>query len=214
MNKLIVPYGKTTSLILSDSSKIWVNSGTTLIYPPVFDLNKREIYVEGEIYIEVAKKDTLPFVVKTAQMNINVHGTKFNVSAYKEDETQFVVLVEGSVAVKNKKLEKEEELSPDDKYEYSNLSNKDQIEKVNSHDYICWRQGFLHFEDEHLNVVLKKLERFYNIPLHYDADAVKKIIVSGKLDLEENIENVLNIISITTSITFYKSENYIKIEVS
>ncbi len=72
LNQLIVPYGKMTSLTLSDGTKIWVNSGTKLIYPSVFEKNKREIFLVGEIYLDVVKNEKSPFIIKTNHMDVNV----------------------------------------------------------------------------------------------------------------------------------------------
>lgn len=68
----------------------------------------RGIYVNGEIYIEVAKDETSPFYVRTSEFDVRVYGTKFNVTSYKADLNKSVVLVEGSVSVltKEKKLKK------------------------------------------------------------------------------------------------------------
>jgi hypothetical protein len=102
LNTLVVPYGKTLSLTLNDETKVRVNSGTTLIYPTVFENNKREIYLTGEIYLDVAKDEARPFIIKTNQMDVNVLGTKLDVSAYSDDPVQSVVLVSGACCIKNK----------------------------------------------------------------------------------------------------------------
>ncbi|WP_446776146.1 FecR family protein, partial [Macellibacteroides fermentans] len=101
LNTLIVPNGRRTTLILEDGSKVWVNSGTVLTFPTSFDKEKRTISVNGEIYIEVAKDVNRPFYVKTSNFDIRVLGTKFNVSAYNEDASKQVVLVQGSVQIEN-----------------------------------------------------------------------------------------------------------------
>ncbi len=84
MNKLLVPpYGKRTTLTLSDGTKVWINSGSELDFPSQFGSDKREIKVKGEIYIEVAEnKSSPPFFVRTSEFDVKVHGTKFNVLAY------------------------------------------------------------------------------------------------------------------------------------
>lgn len=78
---------------------MYYNSGSHVIYPSDFDKNKREILVEGEVYLEVAKDPKRPFFVKTKDFDVKVLGTTFNVSAYKDDAIASVVLVEGKVEV-------------------------------------------------------------------------------------------------------------------
>lgn len=98
-NQLVVPYGKQTTLTLADGTRVWINAGSRLVYPVVFEKQKREIYVEGEIYMEVAHDAERPFSVHTGKMDVCVLGTKFYISSYGRDRTQEVVLLSGSVSV-------------------------------------------------------------------------------------------------------------------
>lgn len=84
---------------------MYINSGSHVIYPSDFDKDKREILVEGEVYLEVAKDPKRPFFVKTKDFDVKVLGTTFNVSAYKDDAIASVVLVEGKVEVDNNESE-------------------------------------------------------------------------------------------------------------
>lgn len=79
---------------------------TRVIYPVEFEKDKREIYVDGEIYIEVAKDENRPFYVRTKDMNVRVLGTKFNVTAYESEAIRSVVLAQGCVQVETARLRK------------------------------------------------------------------------------------------------------------
>jgi len=211
LNQLIVPYGKTSSITLSDGSKIWVNSGSRLIYPLVFDGEKREIYVEGEIYIEVEKKEQ-PFLIKTGKLDVRVLGTKFNVSAYRHDEEHSVVLVSGSVAIEDKATSNTNKISPDQKYAYNTQKGSAVIQNVDVNEYISWKSGFLTLKSQDLNTVLNKLRRYYNVTFLYNKDDIKNIRVSGKLNLKDNIDDILRAISITTPINYEISGKTIKLK--
>ena len=91
MNQLVVPRGKRSSIELADGTKLWLNSGSRAIYPVAFTGKTREIYIEGEGYLEVAHDLSKPFVVITDHVAVKVLGTKFDISAYKEDEHVSVV---------------------------------------------------------------------------------------------------------------------------
>lgn len=212
-NQLIVPYGKTTRITLSDGSNIWANSGTKLIYPAVFASDKREIYVEGEIYLEVAHNEKHPFVVKTDMTEINVLGTSFNVSAYKNDNQQYVALVTGSVAVKTMDKKNTAVIKPNQLYTLEKETHITRLQKVDINEYICWKDGFLIFRNESLVEVLKKIERYYNVVLAFDPAEISKVTVSGKLDLKSDIKETFRIISITAPIVYEKEGNVIKISV-
>lgn len=103
-NQIIVPKGKRSQIVLADNSKIWINSGSKVIYPRAFEGKYREIYVEGEVYLNVTHDTSKPFIVNTSGFEVRVLGTSFNISAYKNQEKAAVVLVEGSVNVKTNKI--------------------------------------------------------------------------------------------------------------
>ncbi|MDR3058680.1 MAG: FecR family protein [Prevotella sp.] len=212
LNQLTVPYGKTISLTLSDGTKMWVNSGSRVIYPSVFGKDKREIFVSGEIYLDVVKNPDLPFIVKTNHINVNVLGTKFNVSAYDNESTQSVVLVSGAVGVKSNELKGNYNILPNQKFSYQASSKEVNIQKVDVNNYISWIQGYLLLNSENLDSVLQKLERHYNISFSYDSNKLKDIRVSGKLDLHGGIEGVLKYIAITVPINYSINGKTIKIE--
>jgi hypothetical protein len=162
LNTLIVPKGKRSNLTLSDGTKIWVNSGTVLKFPAKFEEGKREVWVDGEMYIEVAKNESWLFYVNTARMAINVVGTRFNVSAYAEDKECSVVLVEGEVYVVVE--DNNYRLLPD---QILSLSSENIVstEKIDVYDYISWKDGLLQFNKEPLFKILAGLSRYYDMEI-------------------------------------------------
>ena len=90
-NQLIIPKGKRTRLTLADGTHLWANSGTRVVYPSHFEKNRRDVF----------RNESAPFIVKTKDFQVQVLGTVFNVSAYPSEGMSSVVLVKGSVNVKN-----------------------------------------------------------------------------------------------------------------
>ncbi len=211
-NQLIVPFGHSSNLVLSDGTKIWVNSGSKLIYPVYFSGNKREIFVEGEAYLEVAKNEKVPFYVKTELWEVKVTGTSFNVCAYKGELTQSVVLATGTVDVKNQITREKKRLKPNQMCLYDYDTGMSEVKEVEIYDHICWKYGFLHFKSARLDAVLNRMRRYYNIPLEF-SDATKNVRVSGKLDMKKDIDEVFNNIAITAPIIYTQKKNKIIVDV-
>jgi ferric-dicitrate binding protein FerR (iron transport regulator) len=212
LNQLIVPYGKTAMLNLSDGTKIHVNSGSKLIYPSVFDKNKREIYLSGEIYLDVAKNEKCPFVIKTNHIDINVLGTKLNVSAYNDEPIQSVVLVSGKVCVKSKEMKGNYSIFPNQAFSYDIVSDNVDIREVNVNNYISWIYGYIFLQSESLDHVFQKMGKHFNVPFIYNAKDFKNIYVSGKLDLNKTPEYILENISLAAPVYYKTEENHIKVE--
>ncbi|MPM40047.1 hypothetical protein SDC9_86685 [bioreactor metagenome] len=200
VNTLIVPYGKRSTLILADGSKVYLNSGTKMEFPGTFSENRREINVEGEIFIEVVKKNNTPFVIHTPRSQITVHGTSFNVSSYSEDTKESVVLVNGSVEVKSHNSTVL--LKPNEMAEIEN--ELIQCKQVNVSDYTSWTDGYMQLNKIPLNEVLKKIGRYYNVEFQYNPDLdLHKQTCSGKLFLSDNLNDVLEAFS---KMTYFKYE--------
>jgi len=209
MNHLIVPYGKMSHITLSDGTKIWINSGSQIIYPSVFTGSKRELFVEGEIYLEVAKNENKPFVVKTGIMDVTVLGTGFNVCSYKEESEQSILLVSGAISVKNNVLKETRQLKPSQLYNYSKATQKSTMQQVEIYDFICWKYGFLQFSHKELSTVLKRIQKHYNIEIAYDPQELEGIRVSGKLDLKEDIHEVMRLTALASNIQYKEIDNKI-----
>ena len=209
MNRLVVPYGKRSNIVLSDGSKIWINSGTQLDFPTDFVGNKREIKVNGEIYIEVVNDNKKPFIVNTGKMAIQVYGTSFNVTAYDDEETSSVVLVEGSVGVTTPGYERTI-LSPSEKLDLS--SNGISKEVVDVSEYISWTRDVLEFDETPISEVLSKIGRYYNVQFENSPDIrLNEQTCSGKLFLSNNLDSVMISISVLSSTEYERNNNIIHI---
>lgn len=213
-NQLIVPLGKRSSITFSDGTKIWVNSGSKVIYPMVFEKGKREIFIEGEVYLEVTADAARPFVVKTRQMDVKVLGTSFNVSAYKTDPNLQVTLVEGKVKVKAGNGYSDI-LSPSQQFDYDIHTNEVKVQAVDVDNYIAWKEGYYQFERQPLNIVFKKLSRYYGVRIEWDEEVGKRTCY-GKLDLKDKLEDVLDNLKDATAIPmqFTYTEDCVKISMN
>ena len=207
-NILSVPYGKRTSIVLSDGSTVHLNSGTKMEFPARFIGNKREIIVEGEAFIEVQPDNNKPFIVRTPRSRIHVYGTSFNVSSYTEDIIESVVLVSGKVAVENK--ERSLILNPNEMALISDGEISHEI--VNVSEYISWKSGYMELNKAPLNDVMKKISRYYNIEFKFNNDLdFYTRTCSGKLFLSENLNDVLEAFSKMTFLDYEQNDNRITI---
>ena len=202
-NQIIVPKGKYIFITLSDGTKMYVNSGTRVVYPRVFAEATREIYVEGEIFLDVAKNEKKPFLVKTAKFDVEVLGTAFNINAYKNEEYAEVVLARGSIKLTDKESNSMM-LKPNNLVSIEN-GKVGNARFVNAADYTAWTEGLLITHTETLAAVFRRLTRFYDIPIAVTAD-VQSLVVNGKLDLKQSLPELLRLISVAAPIN-YQQEN-------
>ncbi|MEL7586471.1 MAG: FecR domain-containing protein [Prolixibacteraceae bacterium] len=209
--KLVVPYGKRSNLQLADGTKVWINAGSRLAFPQKFTGKERKVYLDGEAYFEVAKDNKVPFIVVTDQMDIRVYGTKFNVSNTNNRNWVEVVLVEGSVGLKETGgmglFGKETKLVPNQRAVYDKTDRKTAIGTVDVSYYTCWTQGLFEFKKESILTVFDKLSRYYNVRFVTDGDVELHKKISGKLDLKDSLEAVLKVISDAAPVSFTIEED-------
>jgi ferric-dicitrate binding protein FerR (iron transport regulator) len=206
---MIVPYGKRSTIILSDGTKVALNSGSTLIFPPAFSGDAREVQLIGEGFFDVTHNKEKPFYVQTDAFKMKVYGTKFNIQAYKQDNASSVILVEGKVSIKNNHDSKANEvfLAPNQRGTVVDGSNNVQIENVDNIEmYTSWTEGYLTFSDEDITRLIKQISRYYNVDI--EITTTKNLDkIYGKLDLKDDLEKVLDGISFISNTKYRKNGN-------
>lgn len=207
-DQIIVPKGRLGRLILSDGTELYINSGTKVIYPERFGRKRREIFVDGEIYIDVRRDETVPFVVKTAHFDVEVLGTAFDVRAYSNEEgCDEIVLLRGNVNVKSVSGV-EVELRPDKKAVVS-IGGAIHTETVDAADYILWTKGILPLNNGTIGDIVDDLSRYYDVKITCDEN-IRNIRISGKIDLQQGVEEALRNLSLTGGFSCMKqSDAYI-----
>ncbi len=215
MNTVIVPYGKRAQITLSDNSKIWLNSGSKLVYPARFASDKREVYLEGEAIFEVSHNKKHPFIVMTSELDVKVLGTVFNVSSYKDDQTTSTILESGSVELSYKSKSvfgrSKELMVPGMLAIYDPQQGDVKQSKVNTRHYTSWRDGYFVFEKQPLGGILKKVSRYYNVSIRLSDEELGQETFSGNLDLKNSPDQVLKIIAELISAKVENIDNQIVI---
>ncbi len=214
--QLVMPYGSSSKIVLTDGSTVWLNAGSRLLYPSNFTGKTREVVLFGEAYFKVASNIEKPFIVKTSELEIKALGTEFNVSAYPEDKIIQTVLKSGSVSIKitvSGKNEQEILLFPNQLASFNKETKQSVISNVNTDFYTLWTNGLLCFENQDLNRVIKSLERFYNIKIQFEEPLTGGIKISGKLDLNRAQEEVFEYVSKVSDTKFERvGDKYFKIK--
>lgn len=195
-NELKVPYSKIVEIELSDGTTVFLNSGSSLRYPVQFIKGKpREVYLDGEAYFKVSKDSQHKFKVYANDIVTEVFGTEFNVSSYKNDDMQKVVLVEGSVGVSEKKSKVDNiMMMPNQMVQMNNLNSEFTTIEVDVHNFIAWKDNVLLFSNLRFENVIKKLERHYDVSITNNYQNINNNRYTGTFEVE-SIEQVLNTLS-------------------
>ncbi len=209
-SEVIVPYGKRTKIKLADNTVVHLNAGSRLAFPSSFEDDNRTVFLEGEAFFEVTRDEHKPFIVSAGNLKTEVLGTKFNVSAYREDGFVETILLEGKVDVwtigegSTGKIS----LVPNQKATYGVSTSSIELENIkNARARAGWINGWYSYSNENMQQVLRQLERYYNVKITYDSSLdISETRISGKLNLDESIETTLNSLLYVPKLS-YKSES-------
>ena len=198
LNTLIVPKGGEYNLILSDGTRVFVNSMSKLVFPVCFAGSKRELTLEGEAYFEVAKNKSKPFIVTIRGLQVEVLGTSFNIKAYPNDNKSFTTLVEGKVKLKSYyQASKISFLEPDQQAVYDPATTDIVVQKVDAKQVVQWITGKYSFTNQPLDEIMKTLSRWYDFSYQFEDESLKNIKFEGGLNKYESIDPILDIIKKT-----------------
>lgn len=179
--KVSVPFGKKMTVALSDSTVIYLNSGSVLKYPERFSGTRRHILLEGEAFFEVSTDPDRPFIAETAHSTTRVLGTRFNLKDFDEEGNTRITVEEGKVEFTGKGgadtlilLARDQALLA-----HAILRKKSNVEVAT---YTGWRKNILHFDDIPLAEVIPVIERWYDVKISLGNPALSKLRIRGSFD--------------------------------
>ncbi len=208
--------GNTYQLTLPDGSKVWLNAGSSLQFPSQFTGKTRSVTLSGEGYFEVAKITTpgaakrIPFIVKTAQQEVLVLGTHFNIKAYTDEPTTKTTLLEGSVKVTSSPLSSSPDFSSRAKAIDLTLKPNQQavlnnnilsVQPADAQEAVAWKNGEFDFNSENIKSIMTTLARWYDIEVVYNG-IPPETTFTGKISRNRNIGQVLHMLEKTKSVHF------------
>ena len=199
-NKLDIPRGGEFCLTLSDGTRVWLNSETSIQYPVAFGAKERRVFVQGEAYFEVAKDAKKPFTVQFMSSSVTVLGTSFNIRAYPEEKRSQTTLAEGSVRIYSPGSSML--LKPGEQAEVSALSGEMVKQEVEVKNFTSWKDGRFVFEQQPLEDIMRTLERWYDIRVIFKDEGAKRISLSGNMKRYGDFSQVMKMLQMTGDVRF------------
>jgi transmembrane sensor len=209
-NELITPRGGSYSITLADQTEVILNAGSTLRFPVEFLDSVRQVFLEGEAYFKVAH-DGKPFIVTSDEMDVRVLGTTFNISSYDDEPDVKATLVEGKVKVDWNSANPEESriLKPNDQAVLSKGDLSIKVNEVNTSLYTSWIQGKFEFNKDNLELVMKRLARWYDFEYEFKNNAARNFHFTARIDNNQSISSILEMLQMTTDVKFEIKDNTI-----
>lgn len=202
---LDVPAGQYLSLKLEDGTTAWLNSGTRLEYPAVFAGGERRVKVSGEAMFDVAYDAEHPFIVETFACDVEVLGTKFDVTADEAESRFSVSLLRGRVKATSR-LDPTEScvLNPDEAVHLENghLSRR----LIADSDEFLWTRGIISIKGQGFEELMRKFERCFGVKIVIASETVPQVGYNhGKIRISDGVDSALRLLQMASDFTYEKN---------
>ena len=185
---------------LPDGTIGWLNSNSSVKYNGNFN-SDRQVTLKGEAFFDVFKDNKRPFRVNTNEVTVKVLGTRFNIASYENEKNVEVVLEEGKLVFNNKEMNKAYLMSPNELVTYDKALSDISTEVVQPQKYLSWTEGKLVFRNDPLDVIARRLERWYNIDVEVNGGVDKDLRLRATF-IDENLEEVLDLLKRSLPIVY------------
>ena len=200
---LEVPRGGEFSFLLPDSTTVFLNAESRLRFPDRFvPGSERIVYLSGEAYFDVKRDPRSPFLVCLEHSAVKVTGTSFNVKAYPDDTNEATTLISGTVSMGIGTTEQWIVLKPGEQGYYDATRETLLQQTVDVNYYTAWKDGVFAFYRQPLEEVMKTLGCWYLFDTHYQNEALKSILYTGKINRLDSIWEVLHTFELMDELTF------------
>lgn len=204
---ITVPAGQRVNVLLADGTRVWLNAASTLKYSPAMRGKKREVFLDGQAYFDVAKDEAHPFIVRTFALDIEVHGTQFDVCAYSKRSIFETALMSGSIsAYPHARPDNRVTLKPNQR-----IFLQDGVfrtTRIDDPDIYRWKEGIYCFKDKKLSALFEDLERYYDCIIQYEPDpTLEKEAVTGKLRISDGIDQALSVLQHSLRFSYLKDKD-------
>lgn len=206
------PLGSKSKICLPDSTILWLNAGSKVVYSQGFGVENRNLKLEGEGYFEVKKNKKVPFVVSTSELDVTVLGTKFNFRNYLDDREVIVELLEGKVSLMS-------QMEPDQVKYLAPMERMVMNKETGSMDILksegvakasAWTQDILFFNEELLPDIVQDLMRSYGVQIEIKNQNLVESRFYGLFNIQkQNVFDVLDLFAKTGRLKYIVEDEVI-----
>jgi ferric-dicitrate binding protein FerR (iron transport regulator) len=205
LTSVMIAKGSLDSIVLSDGSRIWLNAGSEIKYPEKFS-SKREIFLVGEAYFEIAHDQSHPFIIHSGSTQTQVLGTKFTIRSYPSENLASVVVTEGKVSFG---ASQHVILTPGKKGTFHKQSGQTIVSDNENPNFMAWKTKEFNFDGQPLESVFKSLAEVYHFTYRFENANMQDRKLTAKF-IQRPLDEIIQSIAVATNVNIQaKSNSYI-----
>ena len=202
MQKFSALKGSVSIVEMTDGTRIWLNSGSSLTYSEDPKGKQRLAELTGEAFFEVTHNENFPFFIKAGKLTIKDLGTTFNIKAYPADNLIETSLVEGKAEILAIDGETLSVLKPGDNAIYTSTTGKIEIKPIANNVLSAWREGKFVIRDQRLEDIFKEVSRWYDVEFKFENEEFKDYRYTGNIKKSTTAQHILKMLKLTTHFNY------------
>jgi transmembrane sensor len=196
----ITPLGVKSTILLPDSSKVILNSGSKVYYQEHFSGVHREVFLEGEAYFEVTKDLSRSFIVNAGTSSTTALGTSFNIDAYSSERIS-IYLITGNVKIANNDHSEADTFLGEGESVSVVGGTLSEKKSFDNEKITAWTKGLIIFDNTPIQEAIRVMENWFDVKFHLENSPPPNLQVSGRFD-NETLKNILIGLSFSTRFEF------------
>ena len=192
--------GESATITLPDSTRVIMNSETTIQYSSDFNKNDRKIWLSGEAYFDVTKNSDKPLQVCLNKITVVATGTKFNVLSYTSESRIEATLEEGNIYVEIPGKDKIY-VTPGQQVIYFTRTNNAMVKNVTTESFTSWKEHKLRLNDTPFEEALRNIARRYNVTFEIQDPKLLELKYTATF-IDETIEEVMQMLKTVSPIRY------------
>jgi len=232
-NTISTKPGSKSKIQLPDGSQVWLNADSRITYNESFRGPFREVQITGEAYFDIAKDKDHPFIIHANSIDVRVLGTSLNIRSYANEKNTEAVLIRGSIEVTLRSSpDKKIILQPNEKLVVQNgkavlVKGVPSVQKYEDAPVmtlgkahiqpkdtvamdILWVKNKLAFDQESLEEVARKIERWYAVKVTITDEKLKHVAYSGVFE-DESLRQVMEALRLSGNIRYWINKKEVTI---
>lgn len=212
--EMMVPHGQKSELILADGTCLHLNAGSRITYPSEFIGKERRIFVDGEVFAEVAKDPEKPFIIASGDVDVKVLGTTFNFKSYDNTECVELLLLEGKVQMNIDAQNRTKQLMvhQGEMVQYDRKNGEIDLKDFNPLRYKGFHDnGSIHFFNLRLSDITSDLERLFGSKIVLLDESLADTRYFAWFTNNEDLDQILQGINVDGKMKFTRRDGVIYI---
>ena len=167
----------------------------------------RRVKLSGEAMFDVDHDAARPFVVETFACDVEVLGTKFNVTADEASRGFSTALLRGRLRVTNK-LTRGDEIVMNTNDFVSLSGDRLALRSIENTDDYLWPEGIFNLAGHNFGEIIERLESLYGVTITVEKTASPELnIIRGKIPVAMGLDYALRALQKITPFEYDQADN-------